>query len=225
MYNINDKFNKTLLFSGKSTNQIESLISNLNYTITNFKKNEVIFSPNKVCDKIGVILSGSITIKKILVSGESLMIGEKAENDLIGINSVFSDIKYYPFSITAKENTDILVIYKNNLNDLLYSDKELMFNFVKAICCDSNLLNNKIDILSQTSIKNKIIHYLICEYDKHNSLTVNLPYSKKTWAEFLHVQTPSLSRSLRDLEEEGLIKNKNRTFYLLNIDRLREVLY
>ncbi len=225
MYNIIDKFSKTLLFSGKSTNQIESLTSNSNYIINNFKKNEVIFSPNKVCDKVGIILSGSVIIKKILVSGESLIIGEKVENDLIGISSIFSNVKYYPFSITSKENTDILIIYKNDLNNLLYKDTELMFNFVKALSCDNNVLNNKIDILSQASIKNKIIHYLLCEYDKNNSLTINLPFSKKIWAEYLHVQTPSLSRSLRDIEEEGLIKNKNRTFYILNIDRLRKVLY
>ena len=81
------------------------------------------------------------------------------------------------------------------------------FMFSKTIS-----LNSKIDILSQRSIKDKILTYLKKEALKKNSKTFTIPYSFQELADYLCIDRSAMMRELKNLQKEKKIKKEGRTF-------------
>ena len=68
------------------------------------------------------------------------------------------------------------------------------------------ILTQKIKSHINKSLRERIIDYLEFEVGKQNSKTIKLSVSKKILAEKLGVQRTSLSRELKKMENDGLIK-------------------
>ncbi|EPY2277123.1 helix-turn-helix domain-containing protein [Clostridium sporogenes] len=81
-----------------------------------------------------------------------------------------------------------------------------MNNFLQLIANKALFLNFKTELLSYSSIQQKICYSLLNEFDAKENNIITLPFSKKTWAESLNVSRPSLYRELKSLENYNLLK-------------------
>ncbi|PKM96321.1 MAG: hypothetical protein CVU84_00980 [Firmicutes bacterium HGW-Firmicutes-1] len=216
---------KSPLLLGKSYEEMKTLFSSFTYSINTYKQTEIIFNPSMPLDKLGIILQGSISLHKILSSGESIFISKKTVGEALGIECIYATTEFYPYTFISNEKTIIILMHRNDFSNLLAKDTQLMINFMKSMYCENCSLNKKIDILCQPTIKSKIVHYLLTEYADSGKEEILLPFSKKTWAECLNVQPPSLSRTLTELQTEGLISTNKRIVYLKDIDSLYQLLY
>lgn len=216
------------LFKNMSFDEIERLLSDINYRIESFKENEVIFSPVQTADKIGIILSGTVDVQKLFPSGKVVIIERRKSPDLIAESSIFSRLEYYPDTFTAGKPCKILFMLKTELLELFKSNQDFMLNFLESVSNSTLILKHKIGILSLDSIQEKIAGFLI--HDKKQSCKdngsniVTLPFSKKAWAEYMDVSRTSLSRELRDMEKRGIITFQKRIIKILDQEKLEKIL-
>ncbi|SHH26972.1 Crp/Fnr family transcriptional regulator [Tepidibacter thalassicus] len=225
MKNISNILSNSILFKNKTQQEINIALSSINYIIKHYKKGDLIFSVDQPPKYIGIILEGCIEVQKNLASGKVISILYKKKGDLFGEGSAFSKASTYPCNIFAKTKSTILLITKQNILNLLSKDSLLLTNFLNSFANRILLLNLKTELLSYSSIQQKIafsLLYLMNEY-KYNNV-IFLPYSKKTWSEHLNVSRPSLFRELKILCNQKIIQIQNRTITILNENYLLNLL-
>jgi CRP-like cAMP-binding protein len=217
---------KCIMFQNKSIDEIEGLLSKINYEVESFAENNIIFSPVQNANKIGILLSGSVDVQKIFPNGKMVIIDRKKAYEIIG-ECVFSKYSFYPDNACACKPTKILFILKTDLLKLFTLDNQFMLNFLELTSNSIIMSKHKIGILSLDSIQEKIagylVHYLQHENEPSNTNIVTLPFSKKVWAEYMDVSRTSLSRELKKLKTEGILSFQNRTIKVMDINRLSKI--
>lgn len=225
---------KCSLFKNKSLEEIEFLMAKINYEIKSFTEGENVFSPLQTADKIGIVLSGTVDVQKFFPSGKIIILERKKSPDLIAESTIFSMYPYYPENIAVHKSSKILFIRKTELRNLFALDADFMMNYLESVSNSVLLLKHKIGILSLDSIQEKIAAYLAHndEPNKHinkdsnkdDSNIINLPFSKKAWAEYMDVSRTSLSRELKKLETAGIISVHKREIEIKDWERLENIL-
>lgn len=195
------------------------------YTITTFAPNEMIALEGEPCTHLGVILKGSIESRKISPSGKIITLAHFSIGDLFGEPIVFSATKLYPASIFATTDTEILFIHRKDVFTLCQKSPQFMENFMQTLSDKTLYLTRKIQLLTLTTIRQKICSYLLEQYKQQNSETLTLPISRKQMAELLGVQRPSLSREFINMRDEGLIDFKGNTVTIHDLHSLEEAMF
>lgn len=186
---------------------LTSILEPTLYTIKTYKRNDIIFQEKDNCTEVGFVLEGLISIKTIL-NNNDFEINLISQNQSYGTFLVFSNQNIYLGTAVAMKNTKILVINKTNLYKALTNEVFRVF-FLEHISSTALKIQHKVKILSQGSIRDKIL-YILYDNVKRNNTNVLRLKSKQLMANFLCIPRPSLSRELIKLKNEGIIEyNKN----------------
>ncbi len=215
---------KCPLFKNKHSDEIEALLSKINFRISSLTENEIIFSPIEDADKMGIILSGTVDVQKLFPKGKVVIIERKKSADMIAESSIFTRLGYYSDTFVVSRPCEVLLLTKKELLKLFKLNNTILLNYLEHVSNSTLILKNKIGILSLDSIREKICGYLIHDYKMNGSAAITLPFSKKEWAEYMDVSRTSLSRELRGLEEDGILSFDKRTIEIRDMDRLEKAL-
>ncbi|MBP5446161.1 MAG: Crp/Fnr family transcriptional regulator [Acholeplasmatales bacterium] len=167
-----------------------------------YNKNALIFLEGEQCRNVCIVKKGEISITTSTY--DSLVeINNLKENEIFGDSLIFSTDNRYLGSIMAVKDTTLCIISKDNWLKLL-ENKEILKNYLEIVSNKVFKIQSKVKILSQKSIREKILFYLITESKRINKKTIRIK-SKESLALFLNVPRPSLSRELIKLKDEGII--------------------
>lgn len=172
------------------------------YKIITYKRNEVVFNEGSTCNEVGFVEEGLISIKTNTYNNE-YEINNIGPNSAYGLFLVFSDNKNYLGTAVALKQTKVYIFSKENLI-LAFNDKNFLVNFLKTSSNLSVQIQQKVKILSQGSIRDKILFLLISHY-KENKDNVFKLKSKEILANYLCIPRPSLSRELCRLASDNII--------------------
>ena len=78
------------------------------------------------------------------------------------------------------------------------------------------ICNERIDILTRRTIRNKLLEYFKTEYKKHGSRIIYLPFSFSDLANYLAVDRYAMTREIKALKDDGIITVKDKKIYLQN---------
>ena len=194
------------MFKDKDRKEILELFKGYNYQLINFNKNDIIALEYEPCNKIGLIISGTIDIKRMLASNNALHLSSLTSGNLFGEVIAFSDINVYPATVISTTSSEILFINKAD--------------FIK-FCTDNT---KSITTLSLTSIRQKISNFLLNEYKVQGSVFIKLNMTKQKLSEILGVPRPSLSRELINMKDLGIIDYSRDFIKILNKEELENLL-
>ena len=207
------------LFNNIKQKDKEKILTFLEANTLFYKKNTTILTSVKKENIIGIVVEGNIQITKNDYNGNSTIIEDLYENDIFGFD--FSTISNTEQSIVTKEDSKITVIYfddiiNKELNYPYYNQflKNLLFIMSDKI----NNANNRIEILSNKTIRNKLLAYFKIISKKNKSKIIYLPYSYSLLADYLGVDRSAMYREHKHLKEEGLIETKNKKITLKTYD-------
>ena len=168
-------------------------------------------------ESIGLVLSGSLDIIRIDYNGTRTIIETIYEEEILGtsLTSLLSN----DYEIITRENTKILWLDYNvilGINDVKYTYYNQFIKNLLMIALEKNTLKNeRIEILTQKTIRNKLLEYFRIEALKNRSKII---YLKSTWqdlADYLAIDRCAMTRELKYLKEEGFISVKGRVITLL----------
>ena len=182
------------------------LLKDLEALTYTFNKNEEILKKIKNRNFIGIILEGIIQIIKTDYNGNRTIIEELTDNDIFG--SKISSLSNNEYTITTNEQ----LIKSNNTNN--YYNKFIK-NLLEIIINSINDKNNRIEILTKKTIRNKLLEYFKIVSTKNKSKNIYLPFTFTDLADYLAIDRSAMTRELKDLKEEGFIEIKNKRITLL----------
>lgn len=215
---------QSFLFKDIPVKELDKILTSLHYEVVHYNKGSIVFCPHKKSDILGILLCGQLEVKRYSAFGNSILLDTLKPGNLVAAPSVFSSNPYYPSTIIATTACDIMLIKKDDMLVLLRDNPSIQFAFLELISNQVLYMSSRVDLISQPSLKVRVISYLLNQYEKTQNHCIDLPYSKKKWADYLYVQPQSLSRILRQLEEDGLLRFKGRKIFLLNIPSLYELI-
>lgn len=187
---------------------MHKVFENTNIDITKFnlqtyKKNEVVFEEGDIVEKLGLIVNGCISIKTYTFNEKEYEINNVNSGGIFGEYIIFSDNPKFLGTGIALKETNIIYLTKNDLFELL-KNKTFYENYFKLISQITISIQNKVKVLSQKEIRDKILFLLYenLKRTKSNSLYIS---SKQRLSEYLNITRPSLSRELINMRDEGII--------------------
>lgn len=184
------------------------------HKIKEYKRGEIIKNEGTICEEVGLILYGSVSISNVTLNNEEFLIDNLNVGDFFGENLIFLDNNLYPGNIIASQSSQIIFFSKENFINFLSLDNKFQFYYLNYISRKFMSIQKRIKILSQPRIKDKFLYYI-----QNEMLSTNKDYviikSITSLAAYLNVPRPSLSRTISDLiDEEIIIKHKK--IYILN---------
>jgi CRP/FNR family transcriptional regulator, dissimilatory nitrate respiration regulator len=222
-----EKISKSPLFFSLTEKQCHHFFEIFPPMIHQYEKDEIIVRRSEHFHKIGLILKGKAAVHQDTSYGTSNIIAWLNEMDTFAEVLMFVPSEPYPTSITARTSTQVLFIDPSQIIEVNHSIKEaqhtLLLNITKLIAQKTILLHNKVEILSIKSIKAKICHYLLNESLKSNQTVFESSLNRDQMASYLHVSRPSLSRELKALQVENIIKFKSNRFEIIDLNRCERV--
>lgn len=194
----------------------KKLLRMLEANVYHYKKNSNILSTIKNVNMIGIITKGYIQITRSNDNGSRTIIEEVEEEEIFG--TFISSLKSKDYEIITKEDTDIIMIdydllIQNNFRNCEYYHQFIknMFEFVTKKIQEKN---ERIEILTQKSIRNKLLEYFNIMFKKTGSKYIYLPFTFMDLADYLAVDRSAMSRELKNLKEEGFIEIKGKKITL-----------
>lgn len=193
----------------------EKLINLLEAHSFKFEKNKSIlktFSENI----IGIILKGSVEIIKEDYTGDRVKIEELKKDDIISYTMLI--INNDDYEIITKEETEILIIDYDILKKIK-PDKIYLSIFLKNLFMimseNCQKKNERIHILAQKTIRNKLLEYFKIESKKRGIKTFYIESTFTNLANYLAVDRSAMSRELKYLKNEKFIEIKGKRIKLL----------
>lgn len=176
--------------------------SNLKSNLKPYKKNDIIASEGELCSSIGYIKEGRIMISTLTNNSEEYIISIKSMGESFGELLALSSHPYYPGTITALEDTIIsFTPVLDYINDQLSNNT---LDFLKSIADEGIMFQNRVKILSQTTLKDRLL-FFITQETKRTKKQILYIDSKEHLAKMLAMPRPSLSRLLIELKKEHII--------------------
>ncbi len=155
---------------------------------------------------IGIVLEGKVLIKANTLGGSNFTLHCIEQGQIFGDILLFSDThKTFSGTLVTQGKTKIAIIPNKVFEKFLFNDNDLLRNFLRLISDKSYELNYKSRLLSQDSVREKILFYLFHQKRIQKSRVIHLNMTKEELANQLFVQRPSLSRELGRMKKDGLI--------------------
>ncbi|GAA0090185.1 Crp/Fnr family transcriptional regulator [Paraclostridium bifermentans] len=212
------------MFKNLTKKEILDLFKDSKYTIKNYNKEDIIALEGHPCNSIGLILGGGVDIKRFLPGDKVILMSSFSKGNLFGEVITFSDINIYPATVVSNSKTEVMFIDKYDFIDFCSNHKNILISFLNDITNKIVELNKTVKTISFVSIRQKIVSFLLDEYNLQNSNFIKMPKTKTKLAETLGVPRPSLSREFINMKNDNLIDYTNDYVKLLDIEKLRNII-
>lgn len=181
------------------------------------KKNNLILSSVKHENIICILITGHLQIVRTDYYGNRTIIEDLKENSIFG--SMISSISNTEYDVLAKEDAQIVIIDFNEI--INYNEvntkyfNQFLKNLLKIISQKIQENNERIEILTNKTIRDKLLAYFRNNTKNSNNRIVYLPFTLTDLADYLAVNRSAMSRELKNLKDEGFIEIKNKKIKLL----------
>lgn len=218
-----DALCKCLLFKHCNKDELQELLSGIEFYIHTYNKGEFVISEEEHNAKIGIILLGAVEVQKVFPTGKMVTLNRLKTSEVFGLSTLFSYDSYYPTSIVSLTHSKVLFLSQKSVIELFNKEPEFLQQFLRFTSDRILFLNRKIEIFSFSTIREKITYFLFSEMKLQKSdQSIILPFAKRVWAEYLNIARTSLYRVLKEMKEEGIIDLKGRSITIKKLDELKK---
>lgn len=198
---------KCYLFDGIEDAQLADAIKLLNGRIKKVIKDDYIVRLGGTMQFAGLLLKGRIESSFQNENFDQITMHTFTGGYLFGEGLVINHAKNSPVQVRAVEDCIVLFIDL----EMIYATEDnspirniLAKNLIKSLAKKNLILNQKVRILSQKSLRDRILIYLkTLQKDKDGY--VKIPFNQTALAEYLGVNRSALSRELGRMQNEELL--------------------
>ena len=183
-----------------------------------YKTGERVCSYDENNEQIGIVMEGTVQLLRTHTDGRQTILEQLEPGSLFG----------EPLSYTAFSGGS-LQIYSLKDSKILYIDyahlikrcskactfhSQLVNNALQIIAQKSVQLSKRLEVLSQRTIRDKLLCYFSILSAQNQSQVFTLPFSYSLLADYLSVDRSAMMRELKRLKEEGIIRSDGRKITL-----------
>ena len=204
------------LFEGISDEDIEKMLKCFEARKMTFKKDRTIVTNIINVNLVGIILSGTANLERYDYNGNRSIIEKLEANSVFG--GVFSRLGS-DISVIATSDCEILLIEYDHIikrckKGCTYHST-LTNNMLKLLSNKIVELNERVEILSKRSIRDKLLSYFELLASDNPKRSFTLPFTYTDLADYLSIDRSAMMREIKNLKDEGFLKTNARKITIM----------
>ncbi len=221
------KLQNSPLFFDMTEEEISDCLQCSKSSIVFYEKDTMVFYQKDVPTHLLVLIEGTVAVCNDSASGKrSIVAAFDRCGELFGEVFVFLGHPEYDHYAQAVTPAQVLRIPKEFLfqtcGEACGHHAKLISNMLAILARKAYFLNQKVQILSCSTLRQKIAKILLKNSDAHGKVILSM--NRETMADFLNTARPSLSRELMHMQREGLIQIKKRDIFITDFEALQDIL-
>ncbi|HMM03240.1 MULTISPECIES: Crp/Fnr family transcriptional regulator [unclassified Dysgonomonas] len=211
---------KIPLFRSIHEAEIEMIFSELKITETEFRKGEVLALQDELCNRLIILLSGSVKGEMTDPSGKVVKVEDIYAPSPLAILFLFGPDNRFPVQAIAREDVTALVIPKQSVLRMLSMNQTLLKNYLDISADFASRLSKKLHFMSFRTIRQKLAVYILNLSKIKQEDTIELDKTKSALAEYFGVSRQSLERELSNMQHDGLLTADKKMITITDKNRL-----
>ncbi len=216
---IEDQYSDIALFDGINPEDIKAMLRCLQPVRRRYRRQEYILLDMDNVEMVGLVLNGTVHILKEDHYGHQVLLTYANRGDLFGDSFSLQRRNIARVSYHAATDVELLMM---PLTKVLQTcshtcpfHQQLIRNLFEQIAEKNAALMDKINIISMTTLREKILAYLTLLSEKAGNTTFEVSLSRSEMAAYLCTNRSAMSRELAKMQEEGLIRFDKNIFELM----------
>ncbi len=208
---------KNPLFSEKDTlENIVSEISLLNGKISEYEKGEILHRSGERFRFFGLVLSGACRAVIDDIEGNRTIMAEVLPGTTFGEALCFLKVENPDVYMEASSDMEVLWLSPENLftDNPTRESVKMQKRFTAMVASRTLLMNNRIQILSKLTLRDKLITYFTFLVRENGKTEFSLPFNREDMATYMGTNRSALSRELSKMKSEGVLDYKKNKFIL-----------
>lgn len=183
---------------------------------------EVLFMQYDPGDAMYFILSGSVEISVVSLSGKKLSLNVMKSGDVFGEIATL-DGGERTASATAVEKTQVLRISRQSIVRLIAEHPNLASDLIGMLCNRLRWISKQVEDLALLSVNNRIASRLLVLHQKFSDTEGNLRMSQHELADFFATSRETINKTLNLWGNDGIIELSRGKIRITNAKRLLEI--
>lgn len=206
--------------------ELKELLNSANHTIK-IKKGSLLFQEGKEAKELYLIRSGRIQISKITPDGLELALRICSKNDIVGELTLFTDQPKYLLTAKVLDDGEVAVIYKDELEQKLFSDSALAFEFMKWMSDHFRRTQTKIRDLVLHGKRGALFSTLIRMTNsygvkKDKGILIDIPLTNQELGAFCGTSRETVNRMLNELKRNEVLSIQRGKITVHNLAYLKK---
>lgn len=190
------------------------------------EKGQLLFREGESYRGFYVVLEGGVKVYKMSPEGKETVLHIQFPPQTLAEIPMFAG-EDYPAHAECLAESVLLFVEKDGFLALLRENPDLSLRMLAGLSRRLRVMGAQLEHLTAHDVRTRVIRYLLEEYDRQKRADrvlplLTLPISKTLLAAHIGSTLETLSRTLRKLEGEQLIRLKGKTVLLQNLDALRD---
>lgn len=204
---------KIYQFSNLSDNLLEEIKQHI--TTKEYKKGNVVFFEGERGRNINILTKGLLRVYKTDPKGNEITIHLFAEATMVAEMPIFEGIPY-PASARFESDGQMMFIEYEKFKKILERDSTAAFGLIKSLIRKIKFLENNMSNIMGRSASDKVAKFL---YENEEILS---QINSKTIAGAVNITPETLSRELKKLKGQEIVKVVGREIIVIDKDSLRK---
>ncbi len=188
-----------------------------------FPKKTPIFEEDGIPRYLFYIETGTVKTYRRNELGKEYILDVFSAGSFIGHQALLTNSPYR-HSAAALEDVEVSIIPKDDFLTLLYQDRDFSTHFIKMITNASYEKENRLISLAYNSIRKRVAEGLLTFFEKNsNTVEKEISILREDLAALVGTAKESVTRTLSDFKNEGLISINKGKITLEKPDELREL--
>lgn len=178
-----------------------------------YPKNSVILFEDDPGDALYVVLRGQVKVVLIGEDGREVILSILKEGDFFGEMALIDD---QPRSahVIAMEESHLLVLHRDEFRKCLEETPRIALGLLQALSRRLRRADDKIGGLVLLDVNGRVARLLLELADEHDGVQIPRKVTHHTIAQMIGSSRETVSRTIRDLGERGLIEVSRKTIVI-----------
>ncbi len=188
-----------------------------------FKKKEIIFNEGSTPNYLYFLSKGKVKTHQNHEYGKEFITNLYKEGDFFGYVALLEE-KSFNETAEALEDSEVLLIPKDDFYSLVYTNAQVMKRFIKMLSDNIVEKENMLVNLAYSSVRKRVANALVVLADRYsdkNEAKIAISFSREDLANIVGTATESLIRTLSDFKDDKYLEVKGSNITILNYDKLK----
>jgi len=210
----------TALFRSMSEEEVLSALKVLQAAERQYKKDDIVFYAGDTTDRMGLVLSGSVTIESNDAWGNRTILSHVGKGQFFAETYALFKDEPLLVDVRANEKCAILFLKSGNIQALMDRSAPWALKYITnslMISARKNLmLSGRSFHTAPKTIRGRVLSYLNSVSLQKHSNEFDIPFDRQQLADYLNLERSALSKELGKMQRDGLIKTKKNHFVILS---------
>ncbi len=189
-----------------------------------YRKKDALYTQGKQPRGVFFITKGKIKTRKSNEDGKEFVTGLFKEGDFIGYTSLLEEVPYTDEAIVM-EDAEVVVIPREDFFTLLNTNRDVAAKFIKMLSGSVAEMEDRLIKLAYNSVRKRVAEALLMLQERYakEGENLNMSISRENLAGIVGTTIETVTRTLSDFKEEGIIDVKVSNIKILDSEKLAKM--